>query len=188
LQKTLQMARGLSQAHMLGLCGEQAGSVNKRNKSVGSCREGGKEGNEERVRETPSCTCAVEGLETKGRITNLVNRWSIGVRYTPRDTVVDADAQMKEQRQKLKTKEHYKSKPPRTSHVRTKGKSPNRDPTRQHWPMNEFFGNGCWKSSFHVVKFGFEYAPVNFSIYACVGNPSGSHPILILSGSWYTLT
>ena len=27
--------------------------------------------------------------------------------------------------------------------------------------MNEFFGNGCWKSFFHVVRFGFEYAPVN---------------------------
>ena len=27
--------------------------------------------------------------------------------------------------------------------------------------MNEFFGKGCWKSFFHVVRFGFEYAPVN---------------------------
>ena len=28
----------------------------------------------------------------------------------------------------------------------------------QHSPMNLFFGNGCWKSSLHVVKFGFVYA------------------------------
>ena len=27
--------------------------------------------------------------------------------------------------------------------------------------MNEFFGNGCWKSFFHVVRFRFEYASVN---------------------------
>ena len=27
--------------------------------------------------------------------------------------------------------------------------------------MNEFLGNGVWKSSLHVVKFGFVYAPEN---------------------------
>lgn len=31
----------------------------------------------------------------------------------------------------------------------------------QHWPMKLFFGNGCLKSSFHVVKFGFAYASGN---------------------------
>ena len=83
--------------------------------------------------------------------------------------------------------------------------------------MNEFFGNGCWKSFFHVVRFGFEYASVNLidakSDYAererkgsstilnvgdsehedlvikpWVGKPSVSRPVLMLSGFWYTLT
>lgn len=80
-------------------------------------------------------------LGTKDRITNVDSRWSNEARYMPRDSVVDVDAQMRTGKKKAETKDQrcYKSKPPASE-----GKTPRRAPTNQHWPMNEFLGNGCW--------------------------------------------
>lgn len=39
-------------------------------------------------------------LGTKDRITDVDSRWSIEARYMPRDSVVDVDAQMKEEKKR----------------------------------------------------------------------------------------
>jgi hypothetical protein len=54
-------------------------------------------------------------LKTKDRIANVDSRWSIEVRYMPRDSVVDVGAQMKRgKKQKPSARGYYKSKSPKT--------------------------------------------------------------------------
>ena len=69
------------------------------------------------------------------------------------------------------------SRPPRSREYPEKPNRPTRASPRwaratqsaQHSPRNEFFGNGCPKSSTHVVRFGFVYASSYCAMYAAVG-------------------
>jgi hypothetical protein len=40
------------------------------------------------------------------------------------------------------------------------GKEAENEGPVQHWPDKELFGNGWWKSSLQVVRFGFVYASI----------------------------
>jgi hypothetical protein len=63
-----------------------------------------------------------------------MKHWELGTH--PETVIVDVDAQMKRKTETGAGK-HYKSESPE------KSKTPNETPPHQHWPRNEFLGNGC---------------------------------------------
>jgi len=85
--------------------------------SVESEGAGERKESDEENEELPRCTCAdVWRLRTKDRVTDVDSRWSIEVRYMPRDSVVNVDAQMKRGKNRNQRPEGcYKSKYPKTS-------------------------------------------------------------------------